>query len=113
RRRDEALEESRGDRLFEHRTRQQGSPERIGLLANLGGERTQVLFGELTGTELQLLLLRAEMKRDGHGGSHRSRGRWCPQRENAPRLRPANRSLCRVHDQPGGLVIALSREARQ
>src|SRR6266536_5121718 len=66
------LEESCGDRLFERWTCQQGSPERVGLLADLGGERTQVLFGELTGTELQLLLLRAEMKRDGHGGSHRS-----------------------------------------
>ena len=75
RRRDEPLEESCGDRLFEHRACQQGSPERVGLLADLGGERTQVLFGELTGAELQLLLLRAEMKRDGHGGSHRSCGR--------------------------------------
>src|SRR6266571_7767950 len=69
------LRKSSSDRLFERWTCQQGSPERVGLLADLGGERTQVLFGELTGTELQLLLLRAEMKRDGHGGSHRSCGR--------------------------------------
>jgi hypothetical protein len=52
RRRDEPLEESCCDRLFERRTRQQGSLERVGLLADLGGERTQVFFGELTGTEL-------------------------------------------------------------
>jgi hypothetical protein len=39
------LEESRGDRLLEHRTGQQGPPERVGLLAHLDGQRTQVLFG--------------------------------------------------------------------
>ena len=76
RRRDEPLEESCGDRLFERRACQQGSPERVGLLADLGGERTQVLFRELAGAELQLLLLRAEMKRDGHGGSLKSVVVW-------------------------------------
>ena len=50
--------------------------KRVGLLADLGGERTQVLFRELAGAELQLLLLRAEMKRDGHGGSLKSVVVW-------------------------------------
>src|SRR6266516_5335627 len=83
------LRKSSGDRLFERWTCQQGSPERVGLLADLGGERTQVLFGELTGTELQLLLLRAEMKRDGHGGSI-VRARVVSTTMNAPNPRPAN-----------------------
>src|SRR6266568_9509588 len=78
------LRKSSGDRLFERWTCQQGSPERVGLLADLGGERTQVFFRELTGTELQLLLLRAEMKRDGHVSSHRSRGRVVSTTMNCP-----------------------------
>jgi hypothetical protein len=43
-----------------------------------GGERAQVLFGELTGSELQLLLLRAEMKRDSHEAPI-GRAAWFPQ----------------------------------